>query len=380
MQIFVPKEIEPGEARVALVPATAEKLVQSGADVRVESGLGGTIHALDETYVSVGAATTSDRISALGAADMILRLRPPPLAEAGAMKPGCVHVSTLDPFHQHELIHVLAKAGVSAVSMELMPRSTLAQKMDVLSSQANLAGYVAVILAAERLDRILPMMSTPAGTIKPARVFVIGVGVAGLQAIATAKRLGAIVEAFDTRPVVEEQVRSLGGRFVKIDLGETGETKDGYAKELTEEQVAIQQQAMARHCADADIVITTAQLFGRPAPRIVTADMVAGMRPGSILVDLAVETGGNIEGSEVNREVDVNGVTILGLANLPARVAVPASQMYSGNIGSFILHFWDQEQNTFVLNRDDEIIQSCLVTHGGEIVHPMIRDRIGAKE
>jgi len=380
MQIFVPKETDPGEPRVALVPATAEKLVQSGADVRVESGLGASIHASDEAYVSVGAATTSDRLSALGLADMTIRLRPPPLAEAGAMKPDCVHISTLDPFHQHELIHVLAKAGVSAVSMELMPRSTLAQKMDVLSSQANLAGYVAVILAAERLDRILPMMSTPAGTIKPGRVFIIGVGVAGLQAIATAKRLGAIVEAFDTRPVVEEQVRSLGGRFVKIDLGETGETKDGYAKELTEEQVAMQQQAMARHCADADIVITTAQLFGRPAPRIVTADMVAGMRPGSVLVDLAVETGGNIEGSEVNREVNVNGVTIIGLGNLPARVAVPASQMYSGNIGSFILHFWDKEQNAFVLNRDDEIIQSCLVTHGGEIVHPMIRDRIGAKE
>ena len=380
MQIFVPKETEPGEARVALVPATAEKLVQAGANVRVESGLGASIHTSDDAYVSAGAATTSDRLSALGVADMIVRLRPPPLAEAGAMKPGCVHVSTLDPFHQHELIHVLAKAGVSAVSMELMPRSTLAQKMDVLSSQANLAGYVAVILAAERLDRILPMMSTPAGTIKPARVFIIGVGVAGLQAIATAKRLGAIVEAFDTRPVVEEQVRSLGGRFVKIDLGETGETKDGYAKELTEEQVAMQQEAMARHCADADIVITTAQLFGRPAPRIVTADMVAGMRPGSVLVDLAVETGGNIEGSELDREVDVNGVTILGLGNLPARVAVPASQMYSGNIGSFILHFWDEEQNAFVLNRDDEIIRSCLVTHGGEIVHPMIRDRIGAKE
>jgi NAD(P) transhydrogenase subunit alpha len=279
----------------------------------------------------------------------------------------------LDPFNEKELIDIFLSKGISAISMEMIPRITRAQKMDVLSSQANLAGYAAVIVAAERLDKILPMMMTPAGTIAPARVFVIGVGVAGLQAIATAKRLGARVEAFDTRPVVEEQVKSLGARFVKIDLGETGQTKDGYAKALTDEQLQKQREGMAKVCASADIVITTAQLFGRPAPLIVTEDMVGSMQPGAVIVDLAVESGGNVAGSQVGREVDVDGVRIIGLANLPGRIAVNASQMFSSNLYSLVEDSWNPDEKRFELNFEDEIIKGCVITHGGTIVNEMIQ-------
>jgi NAD(P) transhydrogenase subunit alpha len=222
------------------------------------------------------------------------------------------------------------------------------------------------------------MMSTPAGTLAPARVFVVGAGVAGLQAIATAKRLGAIVEAFDTRPAVEEQVRSLGARFVKVDLGETGETRGGYARELTEEQIRKQREAMARHCAAADIVVTTAQVFGKPAPRIVSGEMLKGMRPGSVVVDLAVETGGNVEGSEVDREVDVDGVRVVGLASLPRRVPLHASQMYSNNLCGLIQHFWDKDEGRFRIDPDDEIMNGCLVTHQGAIYNESVRSAAGA--
>jgi NAD(P) transhydrogenase subunit alpha len=262
--------------------------------------------------------------------------------------------------------------------MELIPRSTYAQKMDALSSQASLAGYAAVILAADRIDKALPMMSTPAGTISPARVLVIGVGVAGLQAIATAKRLGARVEAYDTRPVVEEQVQSLGARFVKIDVGETGQTAQGYAKALTEEQLALQRQQMARFCANADIVITTAQVFGRPAPRIVTAEMVAGMRPGSVIVDLAAATGGNVEGTVADREVEVGGVRILGLANMPGLVARDASQMYAANVAHLIDHAYDRGNGRLALDPEDEVVGSCLLTHDGDVRHEQIRELVEA--
>jgi NAD(P) transhydrogenase subunit alpha len=216
------------------------------------------------------------------------------------------------------------------------------------------------------------MMTTPSGTIAPARVFVIGAGVAGLQAIATAKRLGAIVEAYDTRPVVEEQVRSLGGRFVKLDIGDTGETEQGYAKELTKEQLDLQREAMAKHCEKSDVVITTAQVFGRTAPKIIKADMVARMKPGSVIVDLAVDSGGNVEGSKLGQTVDVGGVTIIGLSPLPSEVAADASLMYSNNLVNLVSHFWDKESKKFVLDLDDEIIQGCLVTHAGEICHEML--------
>src|SRR5690606_2193818 len=258
-----------------------------------------------------------------------------------------VHLSFLDPFNETALLQQLAAAKARAVSLEMVPRTTLAQKMDALSSQANLAGYAAVVQATARLGRILPMMMTPAGTIMPARVFVVGAGVAGLQAIATAKRLGARVEAFDTRPVVEEQVKSLGAKFLKIDLGGTGQTAGGYATALTPEQIAKQQAGMTKACAQADIVITTAKLFGRKAPRLITADMLAAMQPGSVVVDLAIDTGGNVEGSIPGQDVvTANGVIVLGQANLEGTVAHHASQVYAANLAAWITHFWDTESKT----------------------------------
>ena len=372
MLIGVPKETHPGEKRTPIIPDTVSKLSKKEIKIIVEKGIGDTIGVSDDEYAKAG-AEVKDRKTVLSS-DVVLRLRKPEKDEISQLKAGSIHVSFLDPFNEGDLIDEFAKSKISAVSMEMIPRSTFAQKMDALSSQANLAGYVTVLIAAERLDKILPMMMTPAGTIAPSRVFIIGAGVAGLQAIATAKRLGARVEAFDTRPVVEEQVQSLGAKFIKIDLGETGQTKDGYAKALTPEQLEMQRQGMAKVCANSDIVITTAQLFGRPAPRIITKDMVAQMKPGSIIVDMAVETGGNVEGSKLDEEVDVNGVKIIGLGNLPGRVAVHASQMYSANLYNFVDTFWDKEANKFNLDLKHEIIQGCLITHAGEVVNQMIKD------
>jgi NAD(P) transhydrogenase subunit alpha len=377
MNILIARETFPGETRIPALPATVEKLVKLGATVQVETGTGDALGFSDDAYRTAG-ATVTGLAEGLTAADIVLRLRKPDAAGLDGIKPGTLHVSYLDPFNEHDLIRDLARRGISAVSLEMIPRTTIAQKMDVISSQANLGGYAAVILAAERINKIFPMMTTPSGTIPPARVFVIGAGVAGLQAIATAKRLGAVVEAFDTRPVVEEQVKSLGARFVKVDLGETGQTKDGYAKALTPEQLEIQRKAMAKHCAASDIVITTAQVFGRKAPVILTADMVAGMSPGSVVVDMAVETGGNVEGSRPGEEVAVNGVRILGLNNLPGRVAVPASQMFASNLYNFIEHFWDKKAATLTLNPDDDLMKGCLITHGGQVVHPAIAPLVNA--
>ncbi|HRI89164.1 MAG TPA: Re/Si-specific NAD(P)(+) transhydrogenase subunit alpha [Candidatus Hydrogenedentes bacterium] len=373
MLIVVPKEGDSAELRAPLVPESAAKLVKRGAEVLVQSGIGLNANISDTAYENAGARVTADRSEALQRADVVVRIRKPSQQDVSLLKRGCVHISFLDPFNERHLIESMAAAGVSAISMEMIPRTTRAQKMDALSSQASLAGYVAVILAADRLNKILPMMMTPAGTISPSRVFVIGAGVAGLQAIATAKRLGARVDAFDTRPIVEEQVRSLGAKFVKIDLGETGQTKDGYAKELTPEQQQTQRAAMAAICSQSDIVITTAQLFGRRAPVIVTRDMIDRMKPGSVIVDLAVETGGNVEGSTAGEEVDVNGVKIIGLANLPGRVSAHASQMYSSNVTSLVEEFWNKESKTFTIDQNDEIIRGCLITHGGEIVNETIK-------
>jgi len=373
MRISVLRETHPGERRAALLPAHVKRLVELGAAVAVEAGLGAGAGAADGDYEAAGARVETDRGRLLAEGELLLRLRKPPVEDVARMAAGAIHVSLLDPFADRAPLEALAARGVSAVCMEMIPRTTLAQKMDALSSQANLAGYVAVILAAERLDRILPMMMTPAGTITPARVFVIGAGVAGLQAIATAKRPGPRVEAFDTRPVVKEQVESLGGRFFEVDLGETGQTQDGYARELTPAQLETQRQALAKRLAQCDVVVTTAQVFGRPAPRIVSAAMLAGMKPGSVVVDMAVETGGNVEGSVLDREVEIGGVRVVGLGNLPGRVAVHASQMYGSNLLAFVEHFWSKEAGRPVLDRSDEIVAGALVCHEGAIVSERLK-------
>jgi NAD(P) transhydrogenase subunit alpha len=369
MKIAVPRETHPGETRAPLTPDSAAKLLKLGAQVEVEAGLGLAAGFSDTTYSQAGVTVSTDRQSLIRSGDLILRLRKPPAEEIDWLKPEAIHVSLLDPFNEKALVQKFAERGVSAISMEFIPRTTRAQKMDVLSSQANLGGYEAVILAARYANKIFPMMTTAAGTILPAKVFIIGVGVAGLQAIATAKRLGAKVTAYDTRPVVEEQVKSLGAQFLKIDVGETGQTKDGYAKALTEEQIQKQRDAMKKTCGDSDIVITAAQVFGRKAPILVTAEMLDAMKPGSVAVDLAVETGGNVEGVNYDEVVDRNGVKIVGIANLPGRVPLHASQVYSANLVNLITEFWDKSENKFMLKLDDEIIKGCLVTHGGKIVN-----------
>ena len=374
MRIFVPRETEPGEPRTAATPDTVQRYGRKeGAVVAVASGAGAGCHFSDDQYGEAGAEVVTDRMQELGKADVVLRVRRPPDDEIAPMKKGAIHISFLDPFNEPELIDALAKQGVSAISVELVPRSTRAQKLDALSSQHNIAGYAMVVLAAERLGAVMPMMMTPSGTLQPARAFIIGAGVAGLQAIATAKRLGARVEAFDTRPVVEEQVKSLGAKFIKVDLGETGQTDQGYAQELTPEQLAKQRELMADTCASADIVITTAQLFGRKAPVVLSADVVERMKSGSIIVDYAVESGGNVEGSVAGEEVHVNGVTIVGLRNIPGRYAVSASSMYANNLYNYVDEFWDDESKGMKLDPEDEIIAGSLVTHDGQMVNEMVR-------
>ncbi|MEM9254208.1 MAG: Re/Si-specific NAD(P)(+) transhydrogenase subunit alpha [Pseudomonadota bacterium] len=374
MRIAIPKETHPGEKRIPITPADAKKLVRMGADLVIEAGMGNPSGFTDEEYTEAGATLSTDRGQLFADADVLLRLRKPELAEIGQMKRGAIHISYLDPFNEHSLIGAFKDAGVTSISMEMIPRTTRSQKMDALSSQANLAGYVMVIEAAKHLPRILPMMMTPAGTLKPANVFVIGAGVAGLQAIATAKRLGAKVTAFDTRPVVAEQVQSLGAKFLEIDLGETGETSDGYAKELTPEQVELQRQAQKELISKSDVVITTAQVFGRKPPVLVTKDMVDGMQPGAVIVDMAAETGGNVEGSVPNETVDVNGVTIVGLGNLAGEVARDASQMYSSNLFNLVEDNWDEESKRFVVDFEDDILPGCIITHDGEVTNETIKN------
>jgi proton-translocating NAD(P)+ transhydrogenase subunit alpha len=380
MRIFIPKETATAETRVPIVPATASKLVKLGAEVEVESGLGTSIHASDDDYRAAGATVSIERDSSFRAAGMVLRLRKPSREDIQLLQGGCIHISFLDPFNNLEFVQECANADISAVSLEMIPRSTIAQKMDVLSSQANLGGYVAVILAANRGGFIYPLMMTPAGTIRPAKVFIIGVGVAGLQAIATARRMGAAVSAFDTRPVVEEQVQSLGAKFIKVDLGETGQTEQGYAKALTPEQLEKQREAMAAECAQSDVVITTAQVFGRRAPMIVTTALVEKMKRGSVIVDMAIESGGNVECARLDEEVELNGVRVIGFSNLPGRVPLTASQMYSNNLGAFVEHFWNADTKTFQLDPENALIKGCLLTHGGTICHETIRNLVRQQE
>ena len=373
MQIGVVKETWPGEVRTSMVPANVAKLVKTGFSIVIEKNAGEASGFADTAYEEAGARVESDRGAILGSSQVLLGVRKFELAELDSIKKDTVCISFLDPYNEKQLVEAMATAGLTAISMEMVPRSTRAQKMDALSSQANLAGYVTVIQAASYSPKILPMMMTPAGTIAPARVFVIGAGVAGLQAIATAKRLGAKVEAFDTRPVVAEQVRSLGGKFVEIDLGDVGQTEQGYAKELTAEQLELQKEGQKKVIAESDIVITTAQLIGRAAPVLVTKDMIEGMRPGSVIVDMAVESGGNVEGSVAGEVVEVNGVKIVGQSNLPGEVANNASQMYSNNLTNLLQEFWNEETGALQLDPGDDIVMSCVITRSGSVVNEALQ-------
>lgn len=370
MKIFAPKENDPIETRASLDPAAVKKLVGLGAEVVVESGIGGQCDHPDASYEEAGASVTSDRAGLLGSADLVTRIRKPSDEEVALLKEGAIHISFLDPFNETELLGKFAAAKSTAISLEMVPRSTLAQKMDAISSQANLAGYVAVITAANRMNAIFPMMMTPAGTISPAKVFVLGIGVAGLQAIATAKRLGARVTAFDVREEALEQAESLGAKALRIDLGDTGGTDQGYARELTPEQLQKQQEAQAKVCAQSDVVITTAKVFGRKPPILIKRDVVDSMQNGSVIVDLAAETGGNVEGVTPGEEtVTENGVKLIGLANFEGQVSKHASQVLAANFANMIEHFWDEENKIFKIDLEDEIQQGCVITHGGAVVH-----------
>tara|TARA_B110000014_G_scaffold264439_1_gene266025 strand:- start:6068 stop:7192 length:1125 start_codon:yes stop_codon:yes gene_type:complete len=371
MDIFFP--IEPDEElRATILPDTIKKISDSGLNVFVESGLGRNINLSDDLYKEAGANLVKPEKSFLSQADIVCRINKPSSEQISELKDRAIHISFFDPFNESDLVTAFVSSKVTSISMELVPRITRAQKMDALSSQANLGGYSAVIEASRNLAKVFPMMMTAAGTISPSRVFVVGVGVAGLQAIATAKRLGARVDAFDTRPVVEEQVKSLGAKFVKIDIGETGQTDQGYAKELTAEQIQLQQEGMKKICSQSDVVITTAQVFGRPAPRIITQEMVKAMNPGSVIVDMAVGSGGNVEGSVSGSTVDINGIKIVGMANLPGEVAYHASQVYGTNIYNMIDEFWDSENKSFNLDLEDEILAGCIVTHEGNIINKIL--------
>ena len=345
---------------------TIKSLIDLGVEIHFEEGVGSGINLNDSIFEELGLLKKS-RDECLKNGDLIITNQPLTGSELEITKKNSTVLGMVNPFSNQDFINECAKKNINLVSMEFIPRITRAQKMDVLSSQANLAGYVAVIESAKHLSTALPMMMTAAGTLKPAKVFVIGVGVAGLQAIATAKRLGARVEAFDTRDVVEEQVQSLGAKFVKIDLGETGETDQGYAKELTPEQIQMQKELQSKVCERSDIVITTAQLFGRPAPRLIDNKTIDVMKPGSVIFDMAVESGGNVEGSKADEIVVRNGVKIVGISNLASRVSSHASLALSNNYNNWVCDFFDKEKAEINFDFEDEIIRSSVIVYGGEI-------------
>ena len=351
-----------GDKRTTLHPESIKPLIDIGIEVIFESGLGKGIDITDEEMANVGAKATS-REDCLRKSDVLFSSTPIFEDEINFLKKGSIFLGLLEPFSNKEQFHHFAQNDITAISMEFIPRITRAQKMDVLSSQSNLGGYVAVIESAKNLSSALPMMMTAAGTLRPATVFVIGVGVAGLQAIATAKRLGAKVQAFDTRPVVEEQVRSLGAKFVKIDLGDTGQTEQGYAKELTPEQIKKQKEIQSDVCVKSDIVITTAQIFGKTAPKIIDTHTVKKMKPGSVIFDMAVESGGNVEGSKKDSIQNIDGVKVIGYSNLPSFVANHASYALSNNLINFVLEFYDQDQSSMNLDMEDEIIKSATLVN-----------------
>jgi NAD(P) transhydrogenase subunit alpha len=375
MKLAILKERRPGEARVAATPETVKKFKGLGLEVTVESGAGDKARMSDADYLAQGATIAPDAAAALKDADIVLSVRGPDALEIASMKKGAVLAALLAPHTEKEVIGTLARQGVVAFAMEFVPRISRAQAMDVLSSQANLAGYKAVIDAAATFGRAMPMMMTAAGTIAPARVLIMGVGVAGLQAIATARRLGAIVSATDVRPATKEQVESLGATFVAVidDEFKQAETAAGYAKEMSKEYQAKQAALIAETIKKQDIVITTALIPGRKAPVLVTEEMVRTMKPGSVIVDLAVEQGGNCPLSKPDQVIEVYGVTIMGYTNLPARLAVDTSSLYARNLFNFVSLIVDKKTGALALDWNDEIVKGAGLTRDGEIVHPMLK-------
>jgi NAD(P) transhydrogenase subunit alpha len=373
MRIGVVRETAPGERRVALVPETVGRLAKAGNEIVVERGAGEASSFPDRMYTEAG-ATIGDAWTA----ELVLKVAKPSDDELRRLRDGAVLIAFLQPLTSPTLVRELARARITSLSMDAIPRITRAQSMDALSSQATVAGYKAVLLAAAALPRFFPMLTTAAGTIAPAKAFVIGAGVAGLQAIATARRLGAVVEAFDTRPVVKEQVQSLGAKFLEVDLGETGEGSGGYAKELSEEAHKKEVQLLAKAVKENDIVITTAAIPGRPAPKLITADMVRSMKPGSVIVDLAAETGGNTELTQAGKVIEVDGVRIDGTTNLPSTMPYHASQMYSRNIASLLALMLTKEGKLH-LDMNDDVIKGTVITKDGEVVHEQTKKAVDEK-
>ncbi|HEX4408201.1 MAG TPA: Re/Si-specific NAD(P)(+) transhydrogenase subunit alpha [Xanthobacteraceae bacterium] len=377
MKVAVTAETDPGEPRVAATPETVKKLVGLGAEVAVQPNAGLKSGILDADYTAAGATIASD---ATNGADIVLKVRRPSPGELASYKKGALVVAIMDPYGNDAALKGMADAGLVAFAMELMPRITRAQSMDVLSSQANLAGYRAVIDAAEEYGRALPMMMTAAGTVPAAKVFIMGVGVAGLQAIATARRLGAIVTATDVRPATKEQVESLGAKFLAVEDEEfkNAQTAGGYAKEMSTEYQAKQSALVTEHIKKQDIVITTALIPGRPAPKLVSQEMVASMRPGSVIVDLAVERGGNVEGAKAGEVAQVGNVKIVGYLNVPGRLAASASALYAKNLLTFLETLIDKKTKQLAINWDDEIVKGTMLTRDGAVVHPNFQPKTAA--
>ncbi|RMH71461.1 MAG: Re/Si-specific NAD(P)(+) transhydrogenase subunit alpha [Cyanobacteria bacterium J007] len=374
MKIALAKEIEVGERRVGLIPDLVARLVKQGLEVGVEAGAGEKSFFSDAAYEKAGATIYDDKAKLWGEAGIVVKVAPPKDEEIPLLNEGSIVISLLNPLGKPETIQKLADRRVTAFAMETIPRTSRAQSMDVLSSQAAVAGYKAVLLAAATAPKFFPMLTTAAGTIRPAKVFVMGAGVAGLQAIATARRLGAVVEAFDIRPAVKEEVQSLGAKFVEIKLDEDTVAEGGYAKEISEESKKRTQELVAETVAGADVVVTTAQVPGKKAPLLVTEEMVARMKPGAVIVDLAAEQGGNCACTEAGKDVVVNGVTILGPINLPSSMPVHASQMYAKNILTFLQILIDKTEVN--LNFEDDIIDNTCVTTGGEIRNARVREAL----
>ena len=372
--VGVPRETAPGERRVAMTPDAVKRLTASGVVVKIESGAGLASGHSDDAYAAAGAAIAADAAEAFDA-QVVIKVQKPNDSEVALLRSGATLIALLQPMANIDLIRDLAGRGITAFSMDAIPRTTRAQSMDVLSSQATVAGYKAVLMAADSLPKFFPMLTTAAGSIVPAKVLVVGAGVAGLQAIATARRLGAVVEAYDTRPVVKEQVESLGAKFVDIPVDTSdAQSAGGYAKEVSAETLRKQQEVLADHAAKSDVVITTAAVPGRPAPRLISRDTVERMRPGSVIVDLAAETGGNVELTQAGETVEHNGVKIMGQLNLPSTMPVHASQMYAKNIQNLL----DLLIKNGKLDPDfeDEIVKGTVITRGGEIVHEMTKQRV----